>query len=639
MHDDVMGSTRSFTYSYITWIMRIIIYCFVLTSCSIAAVAAYETYDSIIPVLNRTELELYSDSTSSQNWSSYSLALLIRGWPEKARYALERADRCDNPSPIMYRALATCSWLKGNTQESIEYLTQYPSDIYTDIALVAYLQENNDLTEADRLISDIHSQNSLQRGLVSLLNSRQLRLTGNMQQAFTLLDTALRSVRTPDILRSMYKLEMLLYHDRDMPDLDYIDCVKTDIALTGGVYIDPLLSHINEFSSDFETLLLKSRILSILCRHREAEEIIPSSRGSVIYPELALWHIELLIHLDRMNEAMDEVLALLEQDSTNSRALQQQGILLMRGGRYNEAFLEMQKAWNRTGSPGCVALQGLAAEFAGHTKLAFETYTTLVSLNADSIILINRNRDLVLNIDLQKLLDSEGNESFTDHRYSGLSGNASLSYYNNTGEYENRNFSVKANIIYKYGLYGSNITASGKYTLNRWPESESEYTSIMTSLSVNNYSTRRFFQQLLMTWEKRDYSTDRNRFEATAGLGYRFDPFSKLQCTGYMGFGRSEERLDSEIDDHWIVVPELKLRLRGSSFLSVIPFIELSGEAAYNLDSSEGYELTLSALIDLLSNGLYSFSLGYDASQSYQPQTDYYFINRCTYIMLTLRFE
>ncbi len=134
----------------------------------------------------------------------------------------------------------------------------------------------------------------------------------------------------------------------------------------------------------------------------------------------------------------------------------------MRGGKYSEAFLEMQEAWDRTGSPLCIALQGLAAEFSGHTKHAVETYATLLCSNADSIILINRIRNLVLNIDPQTSLNSGDNEYFTEHRYSGLSGNASLSYYNYTGEYETRNFSVIAKISYRYGLYGSNITANGR---------------------------------------------------------------------------------------------------------------------------------------------------------------------------------
>lgn len=600
---------------------------------------AGSSLETVIPTLNHAELELLSDSSSSSNWAMYGLVQLEMGWPQKTKYALERADQCETPSPIMFRLHATYSWLQGDVQRALEYLAKDSTDFYSQVILTVYLQENYDLIEADSIISYMYPQCQFQQELVSFLTARQLRFNGNPNHARELLDEIVQA-DTTGILRTLSYIELLLNHEAEETDIPLISCIKADLNLLGGVYLDPLLSYLNKFRMDSKALLARSIILSILDQHNEAAQLIPSNKDTLISPELSLWRIELLLHLDKLNEAMDEVTTILLQDSSNSRAFELKGIILMRGERYTEAFHLMQEAWVRTGSYGCIALQGLAAELTGNSRLAVECYSILLGCHADSIVLINRCRDIVLNNDSQSYIYFE-DASFADNSSSDLYGNARLRYYDNVGEYNNRSFSLSTNLYYRYGLYGSNIAASGRYTLKRWPDSDRDYTLLTTSLAASNYSTSRFFQRYILDWEKRRFSIDRNRFDVIAGLGYRFTPIHSLEFTPFLGFGRSQERLNPDVGetDHWIVVSEMRVEFRGSTILSVVPCIELSGQATINLDKLTGYELTMSALIDLFSHGFYSFSLGYETEQSYLPESDYYCMNRCTYIMITLKFE
>lgn len=296
---------------YIFCIISFVFYAF-------AADIVFDDSGVFISSLSSSELQLYSDSTSASNWNSYGLTLLIHGWPQMAGVSLERARRCEEHthSHLSHRALAAYYNSQGNTQQAVEELSPIPSDTYTQVMLAFLLQESSNLVRSDSLIKTITWDNSTLHGLEPLLSARQLRLSGYTEEASLVLQNSLLADSITEMVRDLYYLELLQTDGLNYSTTpeSFIRCINADLVLSGGVYLAPLLSFLETLSDNPAALLARSRILSIFNRHEEAMEIIPPGSDCLISVELSLRKIELLIHLDMLNEAMDEVNELLERD-------------------------------------------------------------------------------------------------------------------------------------------------------------------------------------------------------------------------------------------------------------------------------------------------------------------------------------
>lgn len=593
-----------------------------------------------IPSRNLIELELLPDSTCADSWASYALINMMEGRSDWCYYALEMGERCNDFSEDIYRVRASYEWLRGNRELAIGQLSNLPGNYKGRLINIAYLQENGNIDIASQLLDELDAEGYFCSDAAELLTARQLRLTGNTAEASVCIQEILNRSEVHPLMHNVACLEAFLYCGVDFPPGVLQDCLNSDMTVFGGVHLLPLLEMLEETPPlDAQTLFLVCELLCILDRKEEAVQYLSSIPGSDISGSSEIYLIEILIDLDRLDDAMNIADRILFENPVDCQALELRGTLLLMGGKYEEAYYQMGNAAFETGSVQCTALQGLSAEMVGYQKLAFEKYAEVLRLSPDSIVLINRNRENISGTDPLELIQRSSAEPFSDYSFSGFSGGLGFSYYDNAGEYESRYISANTDLVYRYGLYGSNVNSEYRYSLNRWSGSDDSYNKMTASLAGQNYSSRRFYQELMIDWERSRYSQDRNRYEAVLGTGYMMEPLHNLKVTGFLGLGRSEETVDSESNDNWITVQELEFALRGDAIGCVVPRLVISGVSVINMEIHTGYELSLFARLSLNTGGPFTLSVGSNADQSYQSALNYYSARRNSFISLDIDYK
>lgn len=160
-------------------------------------------------------------------------------------------------------------------EEAILLLVQDSSNILAGIMSCSILQESGDHTGADSLLRGLMASTEIPEA-ITLLRIRQYRCEGIPEKADSL---ALEMVNDAGKeLSSLIKLDLLLAGNStvQMDCSDILTAMRTDIILTGSVYMEPILSRLASSDMEIEEPFKTARILLLAGDRESAERIISS---------------------------------------------------------------------------------------------------------------------------------------------------------------------------------------------------------------------------------------------------------------------------------------------------------------------------------------------------------------------------
>lgn len=547
-----------------------------------------------IQSLSISELNLLSDSTDTSNWSDYGWALWELGDP-KADWAFSRALYLDSGCQESIRGLASMESVNGEYSTALDYLDENePSDTLCVVLKTAILQHTSNLLESEDLLSKIVSSDSgSYSGLFSLLRLRQARLTCPPDRVLQDIDFSFETFE-PSGLRQLYKLELILQGNTEelMSSSDILEALSFDRLYFGGVYQNISLSSIcSTWSSE---ITLPARIILLTGDPDSAFELLPEYDSPAFSLGDRVWTAELLLQLDRLDSAIELVDEVLRADSSSVDAWRLKGLILLRSYQYYEAFETMQIALRKTDRAyECCVVAGLAAELAFETKLAVEHYAPVLALSSDSIVLINRERELVLDEDLNYNFAYAERETFQTTDRSWLNGSFLMTYSGSTGEVEQNQFGLAASAFHKYGMFGSNISASINYSLQKWPGSSGRQEITSASVcALHSYSSR-FYSSVEVAWEQRRYDVNRWKLEISSSAGRWFQPVTPFVLDIDAGIGRTVNKWDTEgnYTANWIALASISATLKGQMIANYLPQIQASIDFQQQLDNLSRYDI------------------------------------------------
>jgi len=545
--------------------------------------------------LSVSEVNLLADSTDASNWSDYGWALWELGDP-KADWAFGRALYLDSGCQESRRGLASIESVKGEYSTALDYLAEsVPSDTLSIVMKTAILQNTGNLLESDEILSEMADSGAgSYSGLFSFLRLRQSRLTVTPPDGVQEDPEYLSDSCCPSGLRQLVKLELILQGNTEdvMSSGDVLEAMSFDRLFFGGVYQDIPLSDI--CSSSSSEIILPARIVFLTGDPAGAFELLTDYDSSSFSLQDKVWTAEILIQLDKLDSAMELVDEVIQADSSFTDAWRLKGLLLLRSYQYYEAFETMQSALAKTDRAyECSVFAGIAAELAGEVKLAVECYAPVLAASSDSIVLINRERELVLNKDLNYNFAYEERETFQTTDRSWLNGSLLMTYSGSTGEVEQNQFSFAANAFHEYGMFGSNISASIKYSLEKWPGSSGRQEIGSASVCVLHSFSSRFYGSVEAALEQRRYDVNRWKLEISSSAGRWFQPVTPLVLDIDAGIGRTVNKWDIEgnYTTDWIALASLSTTLKGQMIANYLPSIHASIDFQQQLDNLSRYDI------------------------------------------------
>jgi len=592
--------------------------------------------------LNVAEVKLLADSSDANNWAEYGWALWRLG-EVKADWAFSRALHENSECHEANRGLAAVASAQGEFDSALENLRFCEtSDTLAVIMKISILQRTGNLPEADTLLGSIACTDSSSfSGTFRLLGARQARLSGDPLLAAQLLSSALSDTDTSGF-QQITRLERTLFHGAEhaMNSDEIIEALRFDITYLGSVYTDTALSYLDSMSP--RDPLLPARIVQATGDYETAYKLLPEQMPVTRCAEDRLWVTELLIRLDRYVEAMDHVDLALLQDSTDAGAWRLKGILLLRSHLYFEAFEAMKTALSATGNAfECQALAGLAAEMAGESKLSVESYAPLLASSSDSVVLINRLRQLVWGENLNYNFDYEDRDSFSNTSRSWLNGRISFSYSASSGEVEQSRLGMNADVQHLYGLYGSDISASASYSFQKWPGESGKQENSLASISAIHRTTSKYYGTVDISWERRRYDISRWNLEMSTGIGRLFRPITPLTINVEAGVGGVINRWDVETgyEADWVALATLYSAIDGQMFSNYLPVLSAYIYFTQQLNDISRYDINSGLQLEYYASRLVSFSVGHDITYLSAIPPEYNDIfNANTYFQLGFRF-
>jgi len=588
----------------------------------------------ISPSLCETELDLHSDSTDATAWARYGLALLADG-ESRSEWVLNNGiSIAETPEGLC--GLASISVQKGNLSEAIRLLMRDTVNTSSRIMLCSVLQESGETSRADFVLRYLTAADSFS-DTAGLLRIRQLRREGFSGRADSLAIELLRTAGHE--LLPLIELDLLLASDSviamDCPDI--LKAMKTDFILTGSVYLSRILSEFASARMESEKPFQAAQILALSGDQKNAERILSRLNTQQMSLDELVFYGDLLLQTDKLNEAESVVRVGLNNYPDSPALNSTLGMILLKGGRYQETYDAMKEAVELTGSPECMAVMGLAAEYAGEFILAVEAYSPLLELSADSVVLINRTRnwfreDLLGTLTVSNVWQN-GNSSF--------GGNLSASYYESTGKYPQKNLSLGGSVRYRYGLYNSRVSVSTHFSNKDWPGAESKLKMLNLATYWRNYSSRNLYQNLSVSWEHSRDKTTRWKLESIASCGYSVNFSNNTRITPSVGIGRIINRWDDEMYQRDSYVYTLGLIITFSDLIGSFfrPSVTLNGNVSRDFSNSDQYEadagIRFSAALNSILSLSYSYSVDY---QSIVPPENKSELNTSTMASLNFHF-
>jgi len=627
------------TQEYCRWKCRLI---FTLTFALLISLSFTAEAETIQRALNIAEVKLLSDSSEANNWVEYGWALW--GLSEmKAHWAFSRAL---HEHPEYYeanRGLAAIASAGGEFESALEFLDLCEAtDTLSLIMRISLLQHTGNLVNADQLLSTITYTDSNQFfGFFHLLNARQARLSGDSLVAAHLLALDTSDIEDSSLLQ-IIRLELILLQEDELTlnSSDILEALRVDISCLGCVYVDTTLSFLEMLNTPDP--FLPARIIHATGDYEAAYKAIPRDIPAGMKQYDMIWLAELLMRLDRYSEAMDYIDLAIMEDSTIAAAWRLKGVLLLRGYQNYEAYEVMQTALLLTdNSPECRALAGLAAELEGESILSVETYAPLLAISSDSVVLINRLRQLIYDDDLNYNFDYEERDCFSNTRTSWLNGEIGFDYSRSTGEIEQSRLGISADAQHHYGLYGSVISASASYSLRKWPGEGGKQEICNASISALHRSTSKYYGTIGLAWEQRRYDVNRWKLGISAGIGRRFCPITALSINVNPGIGGVINRWDIETDYEvdWVANATLYSQLNGQMFSNYLPILSASICFTQQLRNLSRYDIRCDLQLQYYTSRFVSFSLAHSIEYLSSIPPDYEDIcNTDTSIQLRFHF-
>ncbi len=597
-------------------------------------VLSWKSYAGIFPSLCETELELRSDSTSATAWGRYGLALLADG-KDRSEWVLNNGISIAE-TPEGLRGLASLAVQEEDTGKAIQLLMHNTLDIPCRIMLCCVLQESGEYSRADSLLKHLTESDSFSDA-AGLLQIRQLRGEGFSDQADSLAEELLRSAGHE--LLPLISLDLLLASDSaaamDCPDI--LKAMKTDFILTGSVYRSRILAEFTSAQMEAEKPFQTARILALSGDMNNAERILSQLNTQQMSLDELVFYSNLLLQTDKLNEAESVVHVGLNNHPDSPALNSTLGMVLLKGWRYQETYDAMKKAVELTGSPECIAIMGLAAEYAGEFILAVDAYSPLLEMSADSIVLINRTRNWLR----EDLLETLAGSGVWQNGNSPLSGNLSASYYQSTGKYPQKNISLGGSIRYRYGLYNSSVSINTYFSNNDWPGAQSDLKTVNLAMRWRNFSSRKLYQNLSISWEHSRDKATKWKLESIASCGYTISLLGNTMVTPSVGIGRIINRWDDEMYQRNSYVYNLGLVISFSDLIgsSFRPAVTLNGNISRDFSNSDQYDadagIRLSAALNNTLSLSYSYSIDY---QSIVPPENKSELNTSTRASLNFHF-
>ncbi len=566
--------------------------------------------DNIYMPLSVAELELMADSTDATSWGRYGLSLLNRGDP-LADLAFQTCSYLGD-SPEGLRGRASLKVQSGEVDSALEILSADSSDVFVRIMQCCIYQYSERSAEANELLQFMTDE-SLPEGAIELLLIRQARLSRHDTVADSIAGI-LTNLNNPyaDIAFLDGFLQGAALSNVDT--IRVIRGLRADAVLTGSVYfgqaVEIALS--GEMSTAFS-----AEMLSVVGRGDQAEKVLAETAVNEQSLQEQILYANTLMAMGDLSNAESVLETALLQHPESGILLGILGHVQLKGGKYREAYSLMQTAVEQTGSPKCMAIMGLAAELAGEFPLAVTAYSQLLDMSADSVVLINRIRNSLLDESLRPACIPTSSNQWQNPG-SGLRMNVSLSYFKSTGIYPQESISVRNRNSYRYGLYNSHLSLSGSYSENSWPGGSYKLKSFSTSFDIMNYSTRNLFETLEVTMEQSREATRRWKFQAIVGCGYKITVGSSLSIIPSLGAGRIINKWDDDLfqKDAYVYAPGLGLTISNLFRGTINPTFTFRVESSCDIFDPEQYEVDARATISAAISRLLSISYSY--SQEYQ---------------------
>ena len=534
--------------------------------------------------LNASEVQLRRDSTYAQGWADYGMALLVRG-ERGAEPALEEALELDGRNAAALRGQAIIAALDGDYSKSLEILEDAGDDTWTLVLRASLLEENGQSDNAAGVLEELAGR-SLPEQLWRML--RYVRVE--------------EEARTDSLVGLLADLAESLNVAGD--GLDPLATV--DIAFFAGINSQSVFG---SYESRGDRLALSRALWAYRKRGEAISELAES--GVRLGCDERIWLARMLLLEGRLHDAMG-VMDEFPSDSLSGEALELRGLLLLRGGKYEEAYRLIQDADSCLIDDRCLAVMGLAAEMAREYPLALEAYCPIFQGCPDSIVVVNRLRNTVYS----RTGYATEEERFQVGQLKPIQGTLRVSYSEQEGDLDQSSFSLSGQLSYRYGLYGSRLNASARYSSNRWPESDSKYITKRGQLRWMNFTTSNFYQQGRLEWEDTQTSYDRVRFETSIGAGYTFI-FEDLHssCRPYAGFGRVVNNWNDteKSEGDLALLPEFGASWSGISISRYLPNIDLGIAYTQYLEDWDSHELDIgmSASFSVNSNLFLSVNRSY----------------------------
>ncbi len=560
-----------------------------------------------------SELALLSDSSDASAWGTYGLALLYSGDPN-AENALRTCSYLGDSSEGK-RGRASLAVQSCNVQEAIETLVSERDDVLAQIMLCSILQYSGDSEESSLMIEKLR-QDSLPAGALELLKIRQFRLAENNRSADSLAAIIMQEHSEP--FSDIIAVDLFTNSPpgTSVDTTRVLQGLRADAVLTGSVYFAEMSKVALSRSTP---LLFAIQILTAQNKREMVKEMIAAIpiiqqnlRIQIIYADLLLSLGELTMAEEVIEDALIQV-----PDSPELLALM--GRINLKGGRYWEAYSQMDEAVTLTGNHECIAVMGLAAELAGEFPLALEAYSPLLNVSADSIVLINRIRNSLFDQTLNYPCNPTENNPWRNPG-SGLRADLSLSYYRTAGIYSQESVAGTSSFSYRYGLYNSRLSLSAGYSENSWQGSSCKLRQFHSSISARNYSSARLFETVDLRMEQLNEEAKRWKFEALTGCGYRFSVGSFISFIPTLEAGRKINKWDDDLfqRNSWVYAPGLRISLSNFLRSSINPSLSLSCSASCDILDSSQYEVdagaTVSSAISRYLSISYSYKVEYQSS-------------------------
>ena len=583
--------------------------------------------------LSVAELELMADSTDATLWGRYGLSLLSLGDP--LAYLAFQTSSYLGDSPQGLRGRASLKIQSGEVDSALEILLEDSSDVFVRIMQCCIYQYSKRSVESTELI-DLMTDVSLPEGAFELLLMRQARLSGQ--------DTVADSISAllTNLNNSYSDIAFLdgFFQGTSLSSVDTVRIIRglrADAVITGSVYFNQAV----EMALSGETsTAFSAEILSIAGRQEQAESVLAGTAVNEQSLEEQILYANTLMALGDLSKTESVLEAALLQHPESGILLGTLGHVQLKGGRYQEAYSLMQRAVEQTGSPKCMAIMGLAAELAGEFPVAVIAYSQLLDMSADSVVLINRIRNSLLDESLRPACIPTNSNQWQNPG-SGLRMNLSLSYFRSTGVYPQKSISVRSRNSYRYGLYNSRLSLSGSYSENSWPGGAYKLKRFSTSFDIMNYSTRNLFETLEVSMEQSREATRRWKLQAIVGCGYRITIGSSLSVVPSLGAGRIINKWDDDLfqKDAYVYAPSMGITISNLFRGAINPTLTLRFDSSCDIFDPKQYEIGASATISAAISRLLSISYSYSTEyQSIVPPDNNSETNTMSQASLTFHF-